>query len=132
MQSKPRSGCAIVAIPRLQLQATSARALHGAGGIRRTSGFPRALAAARAALVRSEIATPVLGNRRQDVDGQLIGVRVDHVVAQLKERGDPWRLNEEAKPCAHDVRRPPLGYPQSVINSSKFTAYSPSLSGRCG
>jgi hypothetical protein len=42
--------------------------------------------------------TPVLGNRRQDVDGQLIGVRVDHVVAQLKERGDPWRLNEEAKP----------------------------------
>jgi hypothetical protein len=34
--------------------------------------------------------TPVLGNRRQDVD--------DHVVAQLKERGDPWRLNEEAKP----------------------------------
>jgi hypothetical protein len=57
MQSKPRSGCAIVAILRLQLQATSARALHGAGGIRRTSGFPRALAAARAALVRSEIAS---------------------------------------------------------------------------
>jgi hypothetical protein len=23
----------------------------------------------------------------------------DHVVAQLKERGDPWRLNEEAKPA---------------------------------
>ncbi len=22
----------------------------------------------------------------------------DHVVAQLKERGDPWRLDEEAKP----------------------------------
>jgi hypothetical protein len=22
----------------------------------------------------------------------------DHVVAQLTERGDPWRLNEEAKP----------------------------------
>jgi hypothetical protein len=22
----------------------------------------------------------------------------DHVVAQLKERGDPWRLSEEAKP----------------------------------
>ena len=21
----------------------------------------------------------------------------DHVVAQLKERGDPWRLNEEAR-----------------------------------
>jgi hypothetical protein len=65
-----------------QLQATSARALYGAGGIRRTRGFPHALAAARAGLVRSEIATPVLGNRRQDVDGQLIGVRVDHVVAQ--------------------------------------------------
>ena len=44
--------------------------------------------------------TPVLGNRRQDVDGQLIGVRVDHVVAQLKERGDPWRLNEAARPAA--------------------------------
>ena len=23
----------------------------------------------------------------------------DHVVAQLKERGDPWRLNEEVKPA---------------------------------
>ena len=23
----------------------------------------------------------------------------DHTVAQLKERGDPWRLNEEAKPA---------------------------------
>ncbi len=23
----------------------------------------------------------------------------DHVVAQLKERGDPWRLEEEAKPA---------------------------------
>jgi hypothetical protein len=23
----------------------------------------------------------------------------DHVVAQLKERGDPWRLSEEAKPA---------------------------------
>ncbi len=22
----------------------------------------------------------------------------DHVVSQLKERGDPWRLDEEAKP----------------------------------
>jgi hypothetical protein len=22
----------------------------------------------------------------------------DHVVAQLKERGDPWRLSDEAKP----------------------------------
>ncbi len=22
----------------------------------------------------------------------------DHVVAQLKERGDPWRLDDEAKP----------------------------------
>jgi ribosomal protein S18 acetylase RimI-like enzyme len=25
-------------------------------------------------------------------------VVADHVVAQLKERGDPWRLNEAAKP----------------------------------
>jgi hypothetical protein len=25
---------------------------------------------------------------------------VDHVVAQLKERGDPWRLNEEVKPAS--------------------------------
>jgi hypothetical protein len=24
----------------------------------------------------------------------------DHVVAQLKERGDPWRLNEEVKPAS--------------------------------
>jgi hypothetical protein len=23
----------------------------------------------------------------------------DHTVEQLKERGDPWRLNEEAKPA---------------------------------
>jgi hypothetical protein len=23
----------------------------------------------------------------------------DHVVAQLKERDDPWRLNEEVKPA---------------------------------
>ena len=23
----------------------------------------------------------------------------DHAVAQLKQRGDPWRLNEEAKPA---------------------------------
>jgi hypothetical protein len=23
----------------------------------------------------------------------------DHVVAQLKERGDPWRLNEDVKPA---------------------------------
>jgi hypothetical protein len=23
----------------------------------------------------------------------------DHVVAQLKDRGDPWRLNEEARPA---------------------------------
>jgi hypothetical protein len=23
----------------------------------------------------------------------------DHAVAQLKERGDPWRLNEEARPA---------------------------------
>jgi hypothetical protein len=23
----------------------------------------------------------------------------DHVVAQLKERGDPWRLEEEVKPA---------------------------------
>ena len=24
----------------------------------------------------------------------------DHAVAQLKERGDPWRLNEEVKPAS--------------------------------
>ncbi len=40
----------------------------------------------------------VRGLKEGPSEGERYAV-ADHVVAQLKERGDPWRLEEEAKPA---------------------------------
>jgi hypothetical protein len=39
----------------------------------------------------------------------------EHAVAQLKARGDPWRLNEEAKPA------PPPFRPERTVSKSIVT-----------
>jgi hypothetical protein len=43
----------------------------------------------------------------------------DHIVAQLKERGDPWRLNEEA-PTAGPPCDGGDGVPRGVPNVAKL------------
>jgi len=40
----------------------------------------------------------VLGSEEGLSEQERLAV-ADHVVAQLKERGDPWHLNDEAKPA---------------------------------
>jgi hypothetical protein len=44
-------------------------------------------------------ARKIVRGRKQELTEAEHYAVADHVVQQLKERGDPWHLNEEAKPA---------------------------------
>ena len=69
--------------------------LDGSNALSHETGARRALGVVllrhRIAEQRKEPIAELLGNMTAH-----LGDRADHTLVQLKERGDPWRLNEEA------------------------------------